>query len=298
MDAAGSSHSLSAIPTHGTRCHCPTCGGVSDRLDDGVPCRSCCAESRARARVERLVLLPLSRRADRFRWWGAAVPLAYIVFLIALGTTTVHFNFAVPDALRASFMATRWGIIGASVFVALQMDVIVRQLAVTHQSGGRIRRGIAHVDRWMPGAALAILALFLPGRIGAVEQSVPLLVLYGVLSTATIAAAITLRYRVRVHARMQATGRAPQGQRHAVWRSARLRRSGALAFSLWLLIPLMIAGLHFTDIDMPYPASGGSVAWQMAREMVTVSLYLSAILWYFAYLDATKHLRRWATDAG
>ncbi len=298
MGPAASMDNPPRAPERAPTSRCSYCGAVREGLPTAAPCRSCLVESRARGRVERIAFLELSRRADRFRWWGAGVALSYIAYLVAFGLLLQHFNGFMPHFLVALRTVVLWILLGGGLYIALQMDSIIRHLpAVPLRSSGPVWRVIELGEAWIPGAALALLAMLLRWRVGVFKESGLLLVVYGAISVATISAAVALRYRVRVNERMRVTSRAEPAQQHRAWRIVHVHRSGLAAFAIWLLVPGMIASLPLTDLDRPYPTTGGSLLWHMSWAFVVVSLNVSAILWYAAYLDAARHLRRWVKDA-
>ena len=79
-----------------------------------------------------------------------------------------------------------------------------------------------------PGAALAMLAILLPWVIGIRDRSVMLLIVYALLSFATITTAAALWSRMRSYERMRTTCQADSAHRLRAWGGVRVHRRGVI----------------------------------------------------------------------
>jgi hypothetical protein len=79
-----------------------------------------------------------------------------------------------------------------------------------------------------PGAALAMLAILLPSVIGIRDRSLMLLIVYALLSFATITTAAALWSRMRSYERMRTTCQADSAHRLRAWGGVRVHRRGVI----------------------------------------------------------------------
>ncbi len=257
-------------------------------------CGTCCQEFNARSAAAARITQPVLRRATRFHWFAVAIALGFAMLLVAIGINAAIQRNPSPPALNPTFRVIQFVLLVASLWICVELDAAARQFPVLpwiarSRAGAVIRR----MEGLAPGASLATLAVLLPWAIGIYHRSPGLLVVYLTLSCATIAAAAALWSRTRAYERMRVTCQAELSQQRHAWRSIGVHRRGVIAAAVWLVASVLIAMLPVMGIGRPYSENG--FPWQelAAWRAVRISLLIAALLWFVAFIDATRSLRRW-----
>ena len=273
---------------------CRICG--SDRTTEAQSpvCDYCCQEFLARYAVAAESARPVLIHATRFGWIAVAVAAAFITQLVAIGVAAMIHRNSVPELFAHGLKALQFVLLAASLWTCIQLDAIVRHFPALPRSPRSGMNSIAAgLEDRAPGAALAMLAILLPWVIGIRDRTVTLLMVYTLLSFATTATASTLWYRTRSYERMRSTCLASSLQRLRAWDAVRVRRPGLIALAVWAGVSSLIATLPFMGIGKPYPQVGHVWIEHASWRALGVSLYLAAVLWFVAFIDATRSLRRW-----
>jgi len=254
-------------------------------------CDRCCREFVARGAVAAEAGRPALLQATRLGWIAVAVAGGFIIQLVAVGVSaTIHRN-AVPELVAHGLKAIQVVLLAASLWTCVQLDATVRHFpSLPRPPRSRMHAISAGLEDRVPGAALAMLAVLLPWVIGIRDRSLTLLFVYTLLSFATIASAATLWSCMMSYQRMRAVCQADSSQRLRAWRNLPVHRRGMIAVTVWAGVSCLIAALPLMGIGRPYPQVGlEHAAWRA----LGVSLYLAALLWFVAFIDATRSLRRW-----
>lgn len=276
------------------RATCRICGLVRPTDANSPVCDRCCQEFVARGALAAEAARPALMHATRFGWITVALAAGFITQLVAIGVAaTIHRN-EVPALVTHGLKAIQFVLLAASLWTCVQLDAIVRHFpALPRVPRSRMHAIAAGLEDRAPGAALAMLAILLPWVIGIRDRSPALLMLYMLLSFSTIATAATLWYRTGSYERMRTTCLADSSQRLRAWDGARAHRRGVIALAVWAGVPCLIAALPLMGIGKPYQQMGAEWIEQAAWRALGVSLYLAALLWFVAFIDATRSLRRW-----
>ncbi len=264
---------------------CPTCLSAQSDVEPGVPCPGCCDEFRERARLSRDGLRRLA--ADvRGALRGLLVALVVLVaLLVSVSITVWQLRGAVPFGVAVAWSTVHIGVLLLSLWVCLGIDATVRELPRAPKPlDVRWHRLVRRFEDRIPGATLAILALWMLVSIGLDRRSEVLMTLYALLACATAATTAALLHRIADYQRMADTAAADPAQRSACWHRAKVPRRAVIASLLWLAGTGAVCVMQLAD-SVPAPLA----AW---RTVVT-ALVLSTILWFAAFLDARAHLRRW-----
>jgi len=257
-------------------------------------CDPCCREFVARGAVAAEAARPALLHATRFVWITVAVTAGFVTQLAAIGVAASVYRDAVPELVAHGLRAFQFVLLAASLWTCVQLDAAVRHFpSLPRPPRSRLHAISAGLEDRAPGAALAMLGILLPWVIGVRDRSPALLVVYMLLSFATIATAATLWYRMRSYQRMRAACQADSAQRLLAWRSVHVHRRGTIAVVAWVAIPCLIAALPLLGIGRPYTTVGPGWIESAAWRALGVSLYLAALLWFMAFIDATRSLRRW-----
>lgn len=273
---------------------CKSCGTEMPADRSSPLCASCCREFNVRSAAVAKATAPVLRRASRFHWFAISIALAFLLLLVAIGAAAASQRSVFPAALSPTFRAIHFVLLVASLWTCVELDAAARQFpALPWMPRSRADAIAKRLEGVSPGAALSMLAVLLPWSIGIHDRSPALLVVYLTLSCATIATAATLWYRMRSYQRMRAACQADSAQRLLAWRSVHVHRRGTIAVVAWVAIPCLIAALPLLGIGRPYTTVGPGWIESAAWRALGVSLYLAALLWFVAFIDATRSLRRW-----
>lgn len=273
---------------------CKSCGTEMPADRSSPLCASCCREFNARGAAVAKATAPVLRRALRFHWFAISIALAFLLLLVAIGATAASQRSVFPAALSPTFRAIHFVLLVASLWTCVELDAAARQFpALPWMPRSRADAIAKRLEGVSPGAALSMLAVLLPWSIGIHDRSPELLVVYLTLSCATIATAAALWSRTRSYERMRVTCQADLMQQSDVWRSIDVHRRGIIAAAVWFTASVLIALLPVMGLGRPYSDSG--IPWYelAAWRAVRISLLVAALLWFMAFIDATRSLRRW-----
>lgn len=273
---------------------CRICGLDRPTEAKSPVCDRCCREFVARGAVAAEAARPTLLQATRFRWITVVVAAGFITQLVAIGVaSTIHQN-AVPELVANGLKGLQFVLLAAALWTCVKLDTIVRHFpSLPRPPRSRMHAISAGLEDRAPGAALAMLAILLPWVIGIRDRSLMLLIVYALLSFATITTAAALWSRMRSYERMRTTCQADSAHRLRAWGGVRVHRRGVIAVAVWAAIPCLIAALPLVGIGRPYPQGGPGLYEFATWRVVSVSLYLAALLWFIAFIDATRSLRRW-----
>lgn len=273
---------------------CRICGLGRPTEAKGPVCDHCCQEFVAKGAVAAEAARPALLHATRFGWITVAIAGAFFTQLVAVGVAATIYRNAVPELVTHGLKAIQFVLLAASLWTCVQLDAIVRHFpALPRSPRSRMNSIAAGLEDRAPGAALAMLAILLPWVIGIRDRTVTLLMVYTLLSFATTATASTLWYRTRSYERMRITCLAGSLQRLRAWDAVRVHRPGLIALAVWAGVSCLIATLPFMGIGKPYPEVGQVRIEHAAWRALGVSLYVASLLWFVAFTDATRSLRRW-----
>ena len=276
---------------------CSCCGTVRGSPDLEAICEACRADFLVREKASRSLWIRVASRCRSFQILAALVIVGFLAHLVGSYFVIMNYHGSPPAFLTNGFHALQVFLLAAAMWTCLQLDALVRQLPnLPRPIRSRMHAVVVAIEDFAPGASLAVLAILLPWAIGIRSRSLTLLLLYAALSATTMATAATLWTRTMAYERMRISCRAESAQRKSAWDRIRVYRRGATAIGVWAAASCLIAILPLLGVGTPYSNDASGWIELVAWRAVGVSLYLAALIWSAAFVDATEHLRRWIPD--